>query len=355
MLRLKPPRKGKSPNYTIRGTYLGVSVDETTGTPVEAKARTILNARKREIERSAATPKVAAATKETTFAEAALAYILAGGEEQYLGTYNEEKGVWGKGLIPYFGETPLSEINQAAIDNAAAALYPAGSPMTRNRHVYTPISAVLKRAGVSAQIKRPKGWQGSKRTRWLTPDEAFRLFEAAYAVDYEFGIFVGTLCYTGCRLSEIINFRCNQIALAESFGYIPDTKNGEPRPLHLTPYVVAALANHPLGVDRGEQKVFRFRKNGHLYEMLAKAKAKAGVDWMSFHTLCHTWATWMRKYGKLDTRGLVGTKRWRDEKSAARYEHVVTPEEAKKADLLPTPRKARNVENTWKGKRLAAK
>jgi hypothetical protein len=35
-IKLKPPREGKSPNYSIRGTYLGVYVDETTGTAVEA-------------------------------------------------------------------------------------------------------------------------------------------------------------------------------------------------------------------------------------------------------------------------------------------------------------------------------
>jgi hypothetical protein len=46
----------------------------------------------------------------------------------------------------------------------------------------------------------------------------------------------------------------------------------------------------------------------------------------------------MRRFGGLDTRGLVGTGRWKDQKSAARYAHVVTTEEARKADLLPVPR-----------------
>lgn len=43
----------------------------------------------------------------------------------------------------------------------------------------------------------------------------------------------------------------------------------------------------------------------------------------------------MRRYGGLDTRGLVGTGAWASEKSAARYAHVVVSEEARKADRLP--------------------
>jgi hypothetical protein len=47
-------------------------------------------------------------------------------------------------------------------DRAAAVLYPNSTPQTRNRRFYTPVSAVLKRAGVTRQIKRPKGWRGTR-------------------------------------------------------------------------------------------------------------------------------------------------------------------------------------------------
>jgi hypothetical protein len=46
----------------------------------------------------------------------------------------------------------------------------------------------------------------------------------------------------------------------------------------------------------------------------------------------------MRRYAGLDTSGLVETGAWRDRTSAARYEHLDSTEEAKKADLLPTPK-----------------
>lgn len=131
------------------------------------------------------------------------------------------------------------------------------------------------------------------------------------------------------------------VNLTEAFAYVPTTKSGEPRGVHLPPIVVAALANHPRGPDRPGEPVFRFRKNSRLYGMLAEVLAAAKIvlaPRIGFHLLRHTWATWMRRHGGLDTRGLVGTGAWSDEAAASRYAHVVATEEARRADRLPTPR-----------------
>lgn len=346
MLKLKPPRKGKTPYWSIRGTYLKVYVDETTGTPVEAKAKQFLTDKKLAIERGRRTADAPAAElKETMFEEAALAYIENGGDGQYLGRYDAEAGIWTGGVIPQLTGKPLSEITQQVIDNTAVAMYPTGSAATRNRQVHTPISAVLKAAGVEFKIKRPKGWRGQARVMWLQPEQAFRMFDAAEAVDAEFAALLHFLCYTGCRLNEALKLTCDQVLISEAFAYFPKTKNDDPRGVHLPPVLVAALGNHPRGLDRGQQKVFRFRKCGRLYNLMRKVKSAVGPDvsFVTFHVFCHTWATWMRRYGRLDTRGLVGTGRWRDQKSAARYEHVVASEESKRADLLPTRNTSRTV------------
>jgi integrase len=105
--------------------------------------------------------------------------------------------------------------------------------------------------------------------------------------------------------------------------------------MHMPPVVVAALANHPRGLDRDGETLFRFRKNGHLYNLMKSTKVRAKLPTAGFHLLRHTWGTWMRRYAGLDTKGLVGTGAWLDEKSAARYQHVVVSEESKRADLLP--------------------
>lgn len=321
-LKLIPPVEGRWKNYRVRGTHRKVYVDRTTGTAEKRLAKRYLDKIEREIERgefSAAAP--------LTFAAAVLAYLNAGGEDRFL-----------KPIVDHFGPgKAIAEIDQAAIDACAVALKPAATPATRNRQVYTPIVAVLRHAGVERVVRRPKGAQGARRLRWLWPEEAARLIEAAGKVDREFGLFLTVLLYTGMRLSDALGLRCSSVRLSESFAFLPTTKNEEPRPVHLPPPAVAALASLPRGLARADATVFRFRKNGHLYNLMKATKKRAGADlsWVTFHSLCHTWATWMRRYGGLDTTGLVATGRWKDRKSAAIYEHAVVSEEARKADSLP--------------------
>ena len=56
---------------------------------------------------------------------------------------------------------------------------------------------------------------------------------------------------------------------------------------------------------------------------------------VAYHIFRHTWAAWMRRYGGLDTSGLVATGAWRSHSAAKLYEHAEASEEARKADLLP--------------------
>jgi hypothetical protein len=80
------------------------------------------------------------------FASATSDYLDAGGEARFLPP-----------LIKHFQETPLSAIDQRAIDQAAIELYANASPATRNRQVHTPVSAILRHAGVAMVLRRPKG------------------------------------------------------------------------------------------------------------------------------------------------------------------------------------------------------
>ncbi|MGD0026148.1 MAG: hypothetical protein ABSC37_16285 [Xanthobacteraceae bacterium] len=75
------------------------------------------------------------------------------------------------------------------------------------------------------------------------------------------------------------------------------------------------------------------------------------LDWVNFHTFCHSYATWMRRCGGIDTKDLIDTGRWKSEQSAARCAHAVTGEAASKAALPPTPTTYRpetaSVEKAW--------
>ena len=317
-LKLIPPRKGKSPNWSIRGTYLGVPVDRSSKTGKRAIAAQVLKRIERDIERGEF-----AVAGEPTFASAAASYMKAGGERTYV-----------RRLLDHFGDAPLSHIDQAAIDAAAATIYPSASPATRNRQVYTPVSAILRGCGVNLSLRRPRGSGGNKQTAWLWPEQAHALITEAEKLDARFGALLIVLLYTGLRLSEALELTWNNVRLQDGYAYIPTTKNDDPRPVYLPPVAVAALGNQLVSGDR----VFVFRKSGHLYSLLRAAAARAGVDLperSAFHILRHTFATWMRRYGGADETDLIATRAWKDKKSVARYTHAVVSEAAQKAALLP--------------------
>lgn len=333
-LKLVPPAPGRSPFYRVRGTHCGRYVDRSTGLADERKARAVLRKWQDDIERGQLEP-----ARPLTFAAAALSYVQATGERRFL-----------KPIIDWFGpQRPLADIDQAAIDDAAVKLYPDASPATRNRQVYTPISAILKHAGVSAELRRPKGAEGRTKTGWLTPDQAARVISLSSDMDAEYGALWTTLVYTGLRLSEALyGLRCDDVSLSEATAYVGRTKTGEPRLVHLPPPVVAALASLPRDMDRPGETVFRFRKNGALYLMLARLRMLSGIDGLDYHMARHTYATWMRRYAGLDVHGLVGTGAWASAKSAARYAHVVVTEEARRADALPDVTRAKPVRKARK-------
>jgi integrase len=282
----------------------------------------------RDIESGALTGRTA-----TGFAAASALYMKAGGDNRFLGP-----------LIEYFTHMPLDQIDQVMIDNAAAEIYPNVTIATRNRQVYTPMVAVLRRAGIDKRFKRPKGWQSPKSVSWLEPAQAFAVFAAADMIDTEFGLFLRLLCYTGMRLGEAISIKLAQVDLEGQKIYLPKTKSSDARRVYLTPELVIALANHPRGLNRDtKERLIRFSISGHLRAVLTSAMTAAGVSFpprqRGFHLFRHTWATWMRRYGGLDTSGLLETGAWRDRSSAARYEHLDATEEAQKANLLPVMKK----------------
>jgi integrase len=339
-LKVHPPRAGKTPNYSIRGTYLGIAVDRSAGTPKKAIAEQQRKKLEGQIERGDYPPKPKQ-PDAPTFLSAAVAYMKAGRSRRYVGK-----------LIEHFKETPLPEIDQDAIDKAAVEIYPNVSPATRNVAVYTPVGAILHHAGVEITVKRPKGHKGKVVTRFLLPPDAFAIIDAATVIDEELGRLLTFLLYTGCRIGEALALKWENISSREHWeAFIETSKNDDPRTVRLTPDAIAAL-----GPVKPAGRVFRFHQGGHRNFLFLNAKVTAcclppvqrpkrrermvippyRLSWVTFHTFCHTWATWMRRFGGADLQGLVATGRWRDARSAARYAHVVSHEEWDRVDLLPS-------------------
>jgi integrase len=339
-LKLIPPRAGKTPNWSIRGSYLGVAVDRSARTPKKSVAQSELTKLEGKIERGEY-PEKPKQQSPATFLSAAVAYMKDGGSRRYV-----------KKLIEYFAENELSLIDQDAIDTAGMALYPNVTAATRNGCVHTPVSAILHHAKVDITVRRPKGYKGKAKTLFLLPPDAFAIIKAANALDEEMGRLLAFLLYTGCRIGEALALKWEQVSLNDRLAYIETSKNEDPRTAKMTQELCDLLEPH----KKPSGKVFRFHQGGHRNFIFLNAKVTAcglppvkrpkrkqkqivppyRFEWVTFHTFCHTWATWMRRFGGADLQGLVATGRWRDERSAARYTHTAAHEEWNRTDLLPS-------------------
>jgi integrase len=339
-LKIIPPRNAKTKNLYIRGTYLGVAVDKSSGTDRRSVAQSILKRIQGEIERGEYAPRQSTPRiDEPTFLSAALAYLEAGRRPRYVAK-----------LIKHFGETPLSQIDQAAIDDAATRLYPGCTPPTRNTCLYTPVSAILRHAGIKLDLKRPKGWKGCPVSDWLVKDDAFGIIGAADTFDAEIGVLLRFLLYTGVRLGAALNLQREDVRPGEGCAWVRHQKGQPASDVRLREDLCRALVVHL--ASHNHQRVFRFHQGGHLKHQLLRAKlAYLGLPcpvrrqkgwrappnrlaWVNYHSFRHTWATWMRQAG-LDVQGLVATGNWRDPKSAERYAHAVARDEWSRVDRLP--------------------
>lgn len=352
--------------YYVRGEYLGHRINDSTGTSEARAAARILALWRKQAERGEFR-RATSDARPLTFVAAATAYMRAGGDGQHL-----------LPIIDAWPQKLAQDVDQIAVDLLAEQLYPKATAATRNRQVYTPISAVLKRAGIEKKIKRPKGWRGNRSMSWLEPDQAFALIGEAYKIEAEFGLFCFYLLYTGERLGEALRAELRHLQLHRQYLYLPDSKTGVPRGVYLPAWLVEAFRAQPprerrMLIERGQKgfiaggggrevqdagvpflerrpdaKLFRFHDGGALRDMLKDAMTAAGLSFPrrqgGFHIFCHTYGSWMHRFGKLDRHGLARTGRWKDPDSADGYVHTQESEEARRADLLPAPTRRQVVD-----------
>lgn len=315
-MALKLVKRHGSGNWYLRGTVRGTAVDETTGTIDKQIAEALRIKRESEL----LNRSVFGAAATATFGEAALGYLESGGSNRYL-----------KPLSDRWQNVQLSQIDQNALDLAAVELYPRASADTRHRHVYTPTIAVMHWAASRklcprVGFHRPKLSPG--RSRYLTSPEAERFITAAPPNLKPLLLF---LLYSGCRLGEALALDWRDVSLKNGNVSIPRTKTDTPRAIRLHPRAANALKELP----HREGRVFHWQTRWGVYKAWKTACKKAGLKDFTPHDCRHTWATWLRRYGGLDTLGLLATGAWKDAKSVARYAHVAADEAQAAIDKLP--------------------
>jgi integrase len=340
---LKLVKRAKSPYWYIRGAIRGINVEESTGLSDRHDAEDALALRHAELVRQS----VHGHSAVRTFADAALSYMEAGGEPSHLAP-----------LLRHFGATQLSAIGQHEIEQAARKLKPKAAAATRNRHVFTPMSAVLHHAAAKRWcdkpvLARPREPEG--RVRWVTYKEAEGLIAAAGHL----APLVMFLFSTGARLSEALYIDWKQVDLERgqvSFlnrgaGGV-GTKSGLSRgvPLHrravealkLLPHREGAVFRRHYGGVRkdgkkrpvGEPYADRGGKGGGQVKTgWALMLKRAGLTDFTPHDCRHTWATWHYMANR-DITALMQLGGWKSPAMVMRYAHVNTSHLSSTIDKL---------------------
>lgn len=274
---LKLIKRGKT--WYLRGTVAGQSIYESTGTHSQELAEQY---RIKE-EYRLLTSHIHGYKHTITFAEAANSYLDAGGSKRFL---NE--------TIRAIGKRRLMDIDQTTIDKIALETYPKAKPQTRNRHLYTPFIAVWNHACENGwcefrRWRRPTVSQ-AKKTRYLTPQEAKRLYESCNPKLKPLYIF---LLYTGVRRSEALSLKWEDIDLKKKWAVIWKTKTNISRGVPLHKAVVDELSK----LEHRQGGVF-LNRDGTPYTSINKifqtAWKRAKIEKVSIHDLRRTCATWMQ-------------------------------------------------------------
>ncbi len=303
---LKLTRRPGTKVWQVTGTLAGQRVRQSTGTADRRLADQI----RADLEARVVSGTLRGAKSVTTWDEACTSYL----------DLDERSAAEQRRLLRLTQRLTgrlLADIDQVAVDDLIKALGKTRvAPATKLREVITPLKAVLSHAAVrgwcdAPKFETPKGATGVKRTRWLTPDEAQRLIEAASTHHRPLVVF---LLGTGARLGEALALEWRSVDLAHGRALLryDTTKAGVERWADLPPAVVAALANMPAEKKRGAVRVFRppvvkrfgqmvqadaYRDTeglggGQVKTAWAAMCRRAKVEDCSPHTCRHTWASW---------------------------------------------------------------
>lgn len=248
---LKLYKRGKV--WWISGTVHGQAVRESTRTHDKEVAEAIRVKK----EAGLVSDHVFGPKATRTFAQAVESYLKAGGDARFIGTVDS-------GLLHHFYDTPLKNIQQNDLDEAARTLYPTAQPETRNRQCYTPFVAVWNHA-VRNGWADVRQWQRPRKPKGTNVVRIVKRRAGTFPVEYEHAanfvaamspgpaMLMTALFYTGMRPIEAFALTADEVNVAGRWITLTKTKTGEPRgiPIHifLVPLFESLLKRNALAED----------------------------------------------------------------------------------------------------------
>lgn len=295
--------KGGQPERVTLGRFPAMTIEQAR------KHASRINA---EIEEGANPAEVKRAHRgELTFAEMFNEYGERHGDKKK--SWATDQSIYANHL-QQFASKKLTAITKAEISRFLSDLDKAGKAGATVNNVRALISSIYGRAiewgyATTNPVTGIKTRAKVKRDRFLQADELPRFFKAlAEESNATLRDYILLALLTGARRANLLAMRWKEINLKESVWRIPETKNGTPQNVTLSPEAVTILEARKDSAENDAIFVFPgIGSSGHIEEpkkAVIRVMERAGIpygrnepDGVTLHDLRRTLGSWQAKTG----------------------------------------------------------
>ncbi len=266
-----------------------------------------------------------------------------------------EDGLYRKWVKPIIGDKPLIHVKAVDLEKIKQNMLSANKSPSTMKYVFAVISQVWTVArfdeltlGDSPTKKVKLPTQDNRRERFLTLEESKLLLEELKKHSIQIHDMSLMAIYTGMRFGEIASLEWQNVDLVSAKVFIKDPKSKKNRHTELKGKLLQMLIDRKEEIVQSGNKAIGLifpDKNGnvmasvsHTYTRVADRLFNEGVkdrrDKVCFHTLRHTFASWLVQNGTdlYVVKELMGHS---DFKMTLRYSHLAPDNFSKAISLLP--------------------
>jgi integrase len=232
-------------------------------------------------------------------------------------------------LLPRFGKRHLDEITRLDIQKLLADRKAEGAaPGSVNRLLIMlrfifNLAQKWEIAGVKSNPSRgiPLLEENNKRERYLSVDEAQRLYESVCKGGTMLKFIVPMLILTGARKREVLDARWEDFDLSRRIWRIPVSKSGKARHVPLSDGAVTLLASIPRRCEWAFANPETKKPYRSIFGVWDTARRRAGLGDVRLHDLRHSFASLLINSGRslYEVQKILGHTQV---KTTQRYAHL---------------------------------
>ena len=296
-------RSGREMVWLKLGTFSDMTVEQARGAALTALSAFANNENPAEIRR--------ARKKEPTFAELFKEYGERHGEKKK--SWATDQSLYANHLQP-LAPLKVTAVKREVISRILSNMEKGGLAGATLNNVRALVSSIFGRAiewgyATVNPVVGIKTRGKVKRDRFLQTDELPRFFDSlAEESNVTLRDYILLALLTGARRSNLLAMQWSEISFAESIWRIPDTKNGTPQNVTLSPEALAILQACRDAAEN--EAIFVFPgsgKSGHIEEpkkAVIRVMERAGIPYgrntpngVTLHDLRRTLGSWQAKTG----------------------------------------------------------